>query len=50
MNPWQEEKGNAVLATDRTHDTSNKIECFSYKGEWAKTYYAYKEGYSLASQ
>ena len=27
--------GNAVLATEGTLDSSNKMEHFSYKGEWA---------------
>ena len=34
INACQEDKGNAVLATEGTPDSSNKLECFSYKGEW----------------
>ena len=29
----QEDKGNTVLVTEGTLDSSNKMECFSYKGE-----------------
>ena len=34
INTSQEDQGNAVLATDGETDSSNKIECFSYKSEW----------------
>ena len=34
-NTSQEDIGNAVLAIEGTPDSINKMEHFSYKGEWA---------------
>ena len=34
VNACQEEKGNIIVATEGTPDSSNKTEHFSYKGEW----------------
>ena len=36
-NACQKDNGNAVLATKRTPNNSNKMEHLSYKGEWANT-------------
>ena len=35
VNACQKDYSNAVLAIERTTDSSNKTEHFSYKGEWA---------------
>ena len=35
QNASQEDQGNTALATEETSDSSNKIECFNYTGEWA---------------
>ena len=35
MNACQEDQGDAVLAAEGLKDGSNKLEHFSYKGEWA---------------
>ena len=38
VNASQEDQGNVVLATERTHNNSNKMERFSYIDEWANAW------------
>ena len=33
--PAKEELSNVVLATEGLPGSTNKLECFNYKGEWA---------------
>ena len=38
MNACQEDYGNVVLATEGTPHSSNKMEYFGYKGDYANAY------------